>query len=322
MKKVSKIMFGLAALAIVVSPAIPVYAQEPTTTGSEIVVQNGVAQVKDETEFRAAMNNAEVKTIELTTDITIENKLNITKDKTIIGNNHSITYVGKFKNDGDKYTWGSVATEGEFKGGVYVIQAYTSNVTLRDITLKGANVGLGVNGANVTLEGTINVTGNGFGGIEVTKGQNVQVLPSLTINGTIVNEDEVAARPTLWTDGITAEEAEDVAIKYQGVELAVSVTKDGNPIPQVQLFLNEKNKPTTDIPGITDVADLDAADYRPVTEPETPEEPTTPPDTQDRVEDVENPETSDQGLLYMALSVIGLGGLAVSMKKFMTRKQN
>ncbi len=322
MKKVSKIMFGLAALAIVVSPAIPVYAQEPTTTGSEIVVQNGVAQVKDEAEFRAAMNNAEVKTIELTTDITIENKLNIIQDKTIIGNNHSIKYVGKFKNDGDKYTWGSAATEGEFKGGVYVIQAYTANVTLRDITLTGANVGLGVNGANVTLEGTVNVTGNGFGGIEVTKGQNVQVLPSLTINGTIVNEDEVAARPTLWTDGITAEEAEDVAIKYQGVELAVSVTKDGNPIPQVQLFLNEKNKPTTDIPGITDVADLDAADYRPVTEPETPEEPTTPPDTQDRVEDVENPETSDQGLLYMALSVIGLGGLAVSMKKFMTRKQN
>ena len=74
MKKVSKIMFGLAALAIVVSPAIPVYAQEPTTPGSEIVVQNGVAQVKDEAEFRAAMNNAEVKTIELTTDITIENK--------------------------------------------------------------------------------------------------------------------------------------------------------------------------------------------------------------------------------------------------------
>lgn len=322
MKKVSKIMFGLAALAIVVSPAIPVYAQEPTTTGSEIVVQNGVAQVKDEAEFRAAMNNAEVKTIELTTDITIENKLNIIQDKTIIGNNHSIKYVGKFKNDGDKYTWGSAATEGEFKGGVYVIQAYTANVTLRDITLTGANVGLGVNGANVTLEGTINVTGNGFGGIEVTKGEKVQVLPSLTINGTIVNEDEVAARPTLWTDGITAEEAEDVAIKYQGVELAVSVTKDGNPIPQVQLFLNEKNKPTTDIPGITDVADLDAADYRPVTEPETPEEPTTPPDTQDRVEDVENPETSDQGLLYMALSVIGLGGLAVSMKKFMTRKQN
>lgn len=322
MKKVSKIMFGLAALAIVVSPAIPVYAQEPTTTGSEIVVQNGVAQVKDEAEFRAAMTNAEVKTIELTTDITIENKLNIIQDKTIIGNNHSIKYVGKFKNDGDKYTWGSAATEGEFKGGVYVIQAYTANVTLRDITLTGANVGLGVNGANVTLEGTVNVTGNGFGGIEVTKGQNVQVLPSLTINGTIVNEDEVAARPTLWTDGITAEEAEDVAIKYQGVELAVSVTKDGNPIPQVQLFLNEKNKPTTDVPGITDVADLDAADYRPVTEPETPEEPTTPPDTQDRVEDVENPETSDQGLLYMALSVIGLGGLAVSMKKFMTRKQN
>lgn len=322
MKKVSKIMFGLAALAIVVSPAIPVYAQEPTTAGSEIVVQNGVAQVKDEAEFRAAMNNAEVKTIELTTDITIENKLNIIQDKTIIGNNHSIKYVGKFKNDGDKYTWGSAATEGEFKGGVYVIQAYTANVTLRDITLTGANVGLGVNGANVTLEGTVNVTGNGFGGIEVTKGQNVQVLPSLTINGTIVNEDEVAARPTLWTDGITAEEAEDVAIKYQGVELAVSVTKDGNPIPQVQLFLNEENKPTTDVPGITDVADLDAADYRPVTEPETPEEPTTPPDTQDRVEDVENPETSDQGLLYMALSVIGLGGLAVSMKKFMTRKQN
>lgn len=322
MKKVSKIMFGLAALAIVVSPAIPVYAQEPTTTGSEIVVQNGVAQVKDEAEFRAAMTNAEVKTIELTTDITIENKLNITQDKTIIGNNHSIKYTGTFKNNGDKYTWGSAATEGEFVGGVYVIQAYTANVTLRDITLTGANVGLGVNGANVTLEGTINVTGNGFGGIEVTKGQNVQVLPSLTINGTIVNEDEVAARPTLWTDGITAEEAEDVAIKYQGVELAVSVTKDGNPIPQVQLFLNEKNKPTTDIPGITDVADLDAADYRPVTEPETPEEPTTPPDTQDRVEDVENPETSDQGLLYMALSVIGLGGLAVSMKKFMTRKQN
>ena len=247
-------------------------------------------------------------------DIETTHKINVTSDKVIDGNGYKITYVGTFNGgSSDNTVWGSDA-EAPYDGGVYVIQAYNANVTVKNITLTGGNVGLSANGADLTLEGTIDVSGNGFGGIELTKGAAPTLaVPSLTINNaTIVNTTETDKLPTLWTDNLTTEEVESMNIEYNGVKVAVTCDKEvGKPL-QVQLFLDENNLPTGD-----NYVELDAADFRP--EEVTPEEPVETEDpkeeNKDEVKDEEvNPKTSDGIILTVsALSISAI--VAVIAKK-------
>ena len=279
MKKFAKValmaIIGLFALV----PMMNVHATE------------GVKVVTDEEELVAAINDETVTTIQLANDITTTAKVNILRDVTIDGANHKITL------DGDHTAWDST----------YVLHVYKVNVTLKNIALSNANGGLLVNGGNVTVEGTLDVSGNHFGGIELSKGEDVETLPVINFNNaTVVNTTESETIPTLWSDGIAQEE---VTVKYNGVEAAIYNTEKG----QVQLFLNQENTPTGD-----NITILDVADYQP--EPvEEPEEPTTPPtedNNQDRVEDAtENPETSDGILLFASLAVIGLAGTALTYRR-------
>lgn len=289
MGKIKKALIMVLVAAFAFVPMMGVNAEE------------SVKEVTTGEEFLAAIEDENVKTIELTKDIEITERGVITTAKTINGNGHKITYTGGFKNGGDNTTWGSDSSNGY---GIYVILAWHTDVTLSDITLTGGNAGLSANGANVTLNGTINVSGNGLGGIEVTDGEDDPALPSLTINGTIVNTTESSAAPTLWTDGLTDEEIATVNIEYNGVQAAAYQNEKG----QVQLFLDEANTPEGDA-----YTALDAAEYR----PEVTEEPTTPPTEQGRVEDTEetNPETSDGILLFLGLAVIGLAGTTLAYRR-------
>lgn len=185
MRSLKKIMMMVLVGAFAFVPMVSIDAAE-----------TDIKQVSTGEEFLAAIKDENVTNIELTDDIEITERGVITTTKNINGNGHKITYTGSFKNGGDNTTWGSDTSNGD---GIYVILAWHTDVTLSNITLTGGNVGLSTNGANVTLEGTIDVSGNGFGGIEVTDGQDDPRLPSLTINGTIVNTTETDLTPTLWT---------------------------------------------------------------------------------------------------------------------------
>ena len=292
MGKMKKFLVMALVAAFVFVPMVSVNAADDTK------------EVSTGEEFLAAIEDANVKTVELTKDIEITKRGVITTAKTINGNGHKITYTGEFKNGGDNTTWGSDASEGD---GIYVILAWHTDVTISDVTLTGGNAGLSANGANVTLNGTIDVSGNGFGGIEVTDGEDDPLLPSLTINGTIVNTTESATVPTLWTDGLTDEEVAKVNIEYKGVQAAAYETVKG----QVQLFLNVENTPEGE-----NYTALDANDYKPEPTEEPEEKPTTPPTEQEREEDTtENPETSDGILLFVSLAVLGLAGTTLAYKR-------
>lgn len=292
MGKMKKFLVMALVAAFVFVPMVSVNAADDTK------------EVSTGEEFLAAIEDANVKTVELTKDIEITKRGVITTAKTINGNGHKITYTGEFKNGGDNTTWGSEASKGD---GIYVILAWHTDVTISDVTLTGGNAGLSANGANVTLNGTVDVSGNGFGGIEVTDGEDDPVLPSLTINGTIVNTTESATAPTLWTDGLTDEEVAKVNIEYKGVQAAAYQTVKG----QVQLFLNVENTPEGE-----NYTALDANDYKPEPTEEPEEKPTTPPTEQEREEDTtENPETSDGILLFVSLAVLGLAGTTLAYKR-------
>lgn len=148
------------------------------------VVDKSIRDVSTEAELRAALADVNVKTINITKDMTIAAKVSITRDVTINGNSHKLTFTGI-----DSKVW----------GGHYVLQAYRCNVILNDITLTGGNAGLLINGGKVTVKGTLDVSGNGFGGIEVAK--SGEFVPSLDLtNATVKNTTEAYKLPTIWED--------------------------------------------------------------------------------------------------------------------------
>ena len=104
------------------------------------------------------------------------------------------------KNTADNTEWNSS----------YGIQFYTGEHTVKNATLTGGNAGIIANSATVNLEGTIDVSGNTFGGIEVCNSragtETGATMPAgvLNINGaTIINTTEEYGKPTIWIDGNT-----------------------------------------------------------------------------------------------------------------------
>ena len=189
MKKISKILL-LFVLTITLSATLNVNAATSKTVNSQA-------------ELKEALNDSNISTIILGSDIETTEKINIMRDVTIDGNNKTIKYVGKFgsSSSSDNTVW----------GGIYVLQIYKSNVTLKNIKLTGGNAGLLINGGHATFVGKIDVSGNGFGGIELGKGSGVTEAPTLTItdNAEIINTTESADKPTIWvpadTDGAVIE---------------------------------------------------------------------------------------------------------------------
>ena len=103
--------------------------------------------------------------------------------------------------------------------GVYVIQVYRTNATIKNITLTGGNAGLSANGATITLIGNIDVSGNGFGGIEMTKGSGVTELPYIKAGEAVItNTNETTTTPTVWTDNLTLDELQSGNVEFETTE--------------------------------------------------------------------------------------------------------
>ena len=92
--------------------------------------------------------------------------------------------------------------------------------------------------ATVNLEGTVDVSGNTFGGIEVCKGSNPDLTAGVLNIGTasIVNTTEAYGQPTIWIDGNT----DDVGI-VNGAESMTMVEVAHGDTTQKQYYLNAEN---------------------------------------------------------------------------------
>ena len=91
--------------------------------------------------------------------------------------------------------------ENAWNSGEYGIKIYDSTgVVLDNVTVKGMQAGVLVSSSVATMNGTITVGENIWGGIEVSKGTNAGLdASSLTVNGTI--ESSNTEVPVLWIDG-------------------------------------------------------------------------------------------------------------------------
>lgn len=249
--------------------------------------------VNSEKELRDALDNANVTEITLGADIETQGKININRDVTVDGQKHSITYVGKFfaTKDGegvdDNTVWSQKSSDGT-EGAVYVLQVYESNVTIKDITLAGGNRGLGVNGGNVTLQGTINFENNGFQDIELSIGKGVTTKPTLKFDTLAkVNSDR--------QDLIVVQDTDADVIVY---EEAKTFAKDE------EVTLADMQEALTTKYDLTQPIEKDTTIYMKLVQLE--DTTTTAP------QEVENAKTGDMNLI-MVLSLLGLAGAAVAV---------
>lgn len=171
--------------------------EEPTEVSSVSGIKEAIAEGKTD--------------VKLTKSITVNSgNLDLTGLTHFDGNNKTITFKSTGQNlvsttNGAKIenviVNNTVADENW--SSTYGIQVYNGTYTIKNCTAKGCNAGILVNSANVTLEGTIDVSYNTFGGIEVSKSSSPDMPNStLNINGaTVVNTTEAYSKPTIWTDG-------------------------------------------------------------------------------------------------------------------------
>ena len=197
-------------------------------------------EVATEEDLKQAIANGD-KEVKLTDNITVASgNLNLGTTEHFDGNGKTISFGTTGQNLVSTHSGttienvtieNTVATE-EWSS-TYGIQCYNGDYTIRNCKVSNCNGGILVNSANVTLEGTIDVSGNKFGGIEVSKGSASGLgNATLNVNGaTLVNTTEEYGKPTIWTDG----EGNTV----NGVE-AMFANSEVKP-NQVQYYLVESN---------------------------------------------------------------------------------
>ena len=98
--------------------------------------------------------------------------------------------------------------------GEYGIKVYGAGSVLENVSVTDANAGIQI-AANTTLKGTIDVSGNEWGGIEVKDG----AVLTLADDADLVNDTETHVLPTIWID-----KDKDGTVEDDGVLTAAKVT--------------------------------------------------------------------------------------------------
>lgn len=285
-----KLMLFISILVLI--PLISVNAESREVT------------VTNQDELKAAIADNTIDTIILGNDIQTTEKITIAREVTIDGANHTIRYANAL---GDAWT------------GIYVLHFYKTTGTIKNIKLSGAEAAINVNGSTITLVGTIDVSGNRIGGIELGKGSGVTEFPDVVMdNATIVNTTESSTAPTVWIDipldQLGSLDSDDSASDEFDVEswpfkgAAYLMDKD-----QIQMFLSRDNVPTGDT--VKDVSDEFASvDNVNVSEDVQKREETSNEVNKDNIAK-ENPNTYDSAIFYLLFAIISFVVLGYSYSK-------
>lgn len=282
MKKTLRFVFFMAVFALM--PFMSVNAQERI--------------VNDQDELKAAIADGTVDTIKLGGDITTTEGISVTREVIIDGDNHTITC--------------NSTTPGE------VLQYVQVDGTLKNIKLTGATGGaILADGAIITLDGAIDVSGNSLGGIRMSKSTGVTEFPDIIVDSaTIVNTTESVSAPTVWID-IPIDEIGDFDDDTTDTEIdlaswpfkgaAYLIDKD-----QIHLFLDRANVPTGN--NVIDMSDEFVNDNK--------------ADVTDKSNDVskkednvaaKNPNTYDSSIFYLLFAIVSFIALGYSYTKATSR---
>lgn len=230
------VMMSSTAFGAIIPGKIVSNSLTATFNVSEIPTSADVADLDD---FKAAVSNTTIRTINVTSDFSTAEELLVSRPVTINGNGHSITFTG------DEADW----------QGNYVLQIYnTTGVAISNIKLSGADGGLLVNASAVTLTGDIDVSYNEFGGIEVSKGTAEGLSDPIftATSASFTNTSEIYGQPTIWEDKISG-----TVTVTNGVFTVNNAVKPN----QVQYYLvpDHAVDPNANIAEVSTLADLRSA---------------------------------------------------------------
>ena len=191
-----------------------------------------------------AANDPDISILNITAPITQSAEVQFNKPMTIDGGNQVVTQTttGKTFTMMQDSTLNNVVINSTADNTAwhssYGIQLYPGKHTINNATLSGGNAGIIVKGATATLSGTIDVSNNTFGGIEVSKGTASGLTAGiLNINGaTLVNTTEEYGKPTVWIGGTT--DAEGIV---NGADKLTRVEVDKGSKKQIHFYLDSKN---------------------------------------------------------------------------------
>lgn len=240
---------------------------------------SSVANVTDLPGLKTALKDTSIKTINITKSIDKINEIiEVNRKVTINGNDKMLSFtkdineipsnqnpeVGTARNgllitnDGSGTEIDDLKVEMTHKEGwkgVYGIQVYDSTrVTLNNVSSSGGDGGILVNGSEVTLTGTVDVSGNEFGGIEVSKGKEVDSDNlKLTVNGTVTYYEESKTKPVIWIDGYACT---DNTVELGGLEEGVIVFAEGNTLEGGTVCVGNQHQYFYTDPTVADVSDL------------------------------------------------------------------
>ena len=166
-----------------------------------------ITEVSTLDDLKKVMGDSAIKTVNLMADIeNIGEVITFSNKVTFNGNNHKISFTLTGQNlvflqpstinDLTVKSQGTDSWTSTYATQVYNGQGYILN----NVKFTGGNAGLLVNGATATVT-NIDVSGNTFGGIEVSKGSLATNPSTLYIEGEVVNTTEAYSKPTVWTDG-------------------------------------------------------------------------------------------------------------------------
>ena len=166
------------------------------------------ATVKTYEELAAAIADTKVKTIILADDIALDAQINIRAGVTLDGAGYTIDATKVKTTSAIVIADGCIVENVTVKGNTrrnswdsnYGIQVYGNGIkaSLEDVTVSGFDAAILVNGAELTLKGTVDVSNNEFGGIEISKGSAITTNAKLIVNATVVNTTESSTAPTAW----------------------------------------------------------------------------------------------------------------------------
>ncbi len=185
----------------------------------ETATTSKIGGVSTERELLAKLNDQSVTNIQLRSDIAMSSQLVIDRPVTITGNGKSLTFAGKDSSElsarvmiaSNNVTLDDVGVKtventAVHAAGYGIVISGADGVTLNRVAVSGAKTGIQVNSSKVKMTGAIDISGNGFAGIEVStskSGQLASTSPSLDVSSaTLVNRDEdFTSHPTMMIEG-------------------------------------------------------------------------------------------------------------------------
>lgn len=206
------------AVKAVMAAGCPVFEHNPYNPSEkvELTEENFETPITDlfpgnvstEEELVAAAANGELKSINLSAPIELTKTVTFKNPVVFNGNGHKITMKGTgkalvFTKDS---TLNNVVVEGTLEdptvwSSAYAVQVYNGRYVINGLVASKMNAALLCGGSKTVLQGSVDVSGNGFGGLEVSVSGSTGIKPALDISKAFIkNRTEEYAKPTIWID--------------------------------------------------------------------------------------------------------------------------